>query len=313
MKNKVCIISVYFGKFPNYFQLFLNSCSRNKEFDFMIFTDCKCEYEYGDNVKIVYTTFDELKRVINEKMGFECKIVKPYKLCDFKPFFGVIFHEYLKEYTHWGHCDLEMNFGNLKKFISDDVLDEHDKILRHGHLTIYKNNSEVNENSKLSFSRGNYKLFLQSEYHYGFDESAGINKIYEENNIKQWGEMIFADINILSQKMRITAKKNFEDQYFIYDKGVINQVYYENNERKEIEHAYIHLQKRKMTLYKDLEELGEKYIIGHDGFYSIDTDEEILKVTKSQQIKRYVKFKIMIIKDKITWNFKWRIIMKVKM
>lgn len=38
-KFKVAIILPYFGKLPNYFQLWIKSAEMNKDFDFLIFTD----------------------------------------------------------------------------------------------------------------------------------------------------------------------------------------------------------------------------------------------------------------------------------
>ena len=35
--EKVVFIIPYFGKFNNYFQLFLNSCAYNKKFEWLIF------------------------------------------------------------------------------------------------------------------------------------------------------------------------------------------------------------------------------------------------------------------------------------
>ena len=37
----VCIVGVYFGEFPNYFELWLKSAEMNSTIDFMIFTDQK--------------------------------------------------------------------------------------------------------------------------------------------------------------------------------------------------------------------------------------------------------------------------------
>ena len=39
---------------------------------------------------------------------------RPYKLCDFKPAYGFIFGEYLKEYDYWGHCDIDIVWGDLR-------------------------------------------------------------------------------------------------------------------------------------------------------------------------------------------------------
>ena len=36
---KIAIIGVYFGKFPEYFDLWLESCKKNAKIDFFVFTD----------------------------------------------------------------------------------------------------------------------------------------------------------------------------------------------------------------------------------------------------------------------------------
>ena len=47
--KKAAIILPYFGTLPNYFQIFLNSCSYNNCFDFIIFTDQNYEkYKFND-------------------------------------------------------------------------------------------------------------------------------------------------------------------------------------------------------------------------------------------------------------------------
>lgn len=64
-------------------------------------------------------TFDELKEKIQSKFGFGIKITEPHKLCDYKPAYGYIFEDYLKEADYWGHCDIDTILGNLDKFLGD--------------------------------------------------------------------------------------------------------------------------------------------------------------------------------------------------
>ena len=40
-------------------------------------------------------------------------VSNPYKLCDYRPYFGIIFSDLLKGYTHWGWCDLDLVLGNV--------------------------------------------------------------------------------------------------------------------------------------------------------------------------------------------------------
>jgi hypothetical protein len=46
----------------------------------------------------------------------------PYIMVEFKPALGHIFAEYLKGYSHWGYSDLDILFGDLPRFITQDEL-----------------------------------------------------------------------------------------------------------------------------------------------------------------------------------------------
>ena len=61
---KRCVIILpYFGKFNNYFPLFLRSCAYNKDFDWLIFTDDKTKYDYPENVFVNYVTFEKMQKM----------------------------------------------------------------------------------------------------------------------------------------------------------------------------------------------------------------------------------------------------------
>lgn len=120
----------------NYFNLFLKSCAHNKEFNWLIFTDDKTEYNYPENVKVQYCKFVDVDKLIYDKLGFH--IYKPYKLCDYRPAYGYIFSSYIKEYQMWGYCDNDLIFGNLSKWITNDIINQYDKIGILGHLTLIK-------------------------------------------------------------------------------------------------------------------------------------------------------------------------------
>lgn len=137
--TSICIICCYFGTLPSTFQLWLNTCGYNDTVDFLIFTDDKRPFDVPQNVKVEYLSFLEIKAMIQKKFDFEIALNQPYKLCDFKPAYGEIFCEYIVEYEFWGHCDLDMFFGNIRKFLTEDIFTKYDKILTEGHLTLYRN------------------------------------------------------------------------------------------------------------------------------------------------------------------------------
>lgn len=80
---KICFIIPYFGKFNNYFQLFLDSCRNNPSVNWLIITDDKTDYQYPDNVKVIYSTFGNLVHKIQDEYDFEISLDVTYKLCDY--------------------------------------------------------------------------------------------------------------------------------------------------------------------------------------------------------------------------------------
>lgn len=141
--KKIVLIVPYFGKFPNYFPLFLRTCSNNPTINWMIFTDIEGDYVYPENVQHIQMSFTELRERIQSKFEFPISLNAPYKLCDYKPAYGYIFEEYLKGYDFWGYCDIDLLFGDLQKFLPDEMLNDYDKIGFMGHLSLYRNNEEM--------------------------------------------------------------------------------------------------------------------------------------------------------------------------
>ena len=94
--------------------------------------DKKAEKEYFEDINLV-DTYDKFKPQLahdysnlneGQKMALDINIQKPYKLCDFKPAYGKIFEDYLEAYDFWVHCDLDIRWGDIRKFIPEKVLEE---------------------------------------------------------------------------------------------------------------------------------------------------------------------------------------------
>ena len=135
----IAYVVPYFGKFPKGFQFWLLSCKCNPSIDWLIFTDDKTPYDYPENVKVTYWSFDQMKKKVQAVYDFPVLLERPYKLCDFKPAYGEIFADELKGYDFWGHCDIDLVWGNIRKFYTDDVLNQYEKVGFNGHSNLYKN------------------------------------------------------------------------------------------------------------------------------------------------------------------------------
>ena len=171
-KFNIVVIICYYGEFPWYFSYFLHSCRFNPSIDFMIISDTEYSFELSGNIIFKRKSFEEVKKMASKKMGFEVAIDTPYKLCEFKPAYGLIFSDLIEGYDFWGQSDLDNIFGNIRSFLNDGVLGSYDFIsVRHdyttGCFTVHRNNDFI----KNIFKRSkDYRKVYSSAGYFGFDE-----------------------------------------------------------------------------------------------------------------------------------------------
>lgn len=168
------LISVYFGNLPWYLPFFLKSCAFNYAVDFIIISDQSAPDDVPGNVNWVHMTFDELKNQFDQKIGFPVALHYPYKLCDLKPAYGIVFADLLNKYSFWGYCDIDIIFGKIDSFVTEEMFLNYDVIsIREdylaGYFTLYRNTSEINALFKKS--KDWKRVFTESE-HFCFDECA---------------------------------------------------------------------------------------------------------------------------------------------
>lgn len=173
--KKAVLIIPYFGPFPAYFDLWRKSARMNPDFDFFIYTDNRLEEDEASNIKIIYTTFEAFRRRFQEKLGDHIHLKTPYKLCDYKPTYGYILEEDIKQYPFWGYCDVDLIFGQLNHFITDERLNRYDKFYFHGHFTLYRNNEKMNRLFMEHYANVvDYKHAFSTDYSCHFDESGTV-------------------------------------------------------------------------------------------------------------------------------------------
>ena len=249
----ICMICCYFGKLPSTFQLWLNTCEYNETVDFIVFTDDERRFDVPDNVRIIYIDFEELKEKIQSIFDFPIALDRPYKLCDFKPAYGEIFYEYIESYDFWGHCDLDMFFGDIRKFITEDILGQYDKILTAGHLTLYRNGDANSWYRTLTTNKyQNWKTVYQTTDSCAFDEWAGhcgggMSFICEENGVKQYNANVMADVNFLKYHYEINLAEPVK-AIFVWKEGKLFAVYEDKTGLTNKEYLYLHVAKRKFVI-----------------------------------------------------------------
>ncbi len=172
--KSIAIITCWYGKFPWYYSYFIQSCLFNPTIDFYIITDNDDSLiEKAANVKFIYKTLKDIEDKASLRLGFKVNIQNPYKLCDFKPAYGYIFSELIENYDFWGHGDIDLIFGNIRTFITDDLMNNYDLISVRpdwvpGCFLLFKNIPKMN----LLFTQSkDYEKVFRSGTHFCFDET----------------------------------------------------------------------------------------------------------------------------------------------
>lgn len=179
--KSIIIILPYFGKLPAFFPFWLKSCEENTSIDFLIVTDCDVSSP-ASNIHIVKSNLSEIKKRAENFLGFVPSLEKPYKLCDYKPLYGELFCDYISCYDFWGYCDCDMILGDIRQFISDDILSKYDYILGMGHLHLQKKNDPKFEavwKSTVSKQGYDWRQIYNTSMNCCFDElPSGVSATY---------------------------------------------------------------------------------------------------------------------------------------
>ena len=271
-KNKIAIVVAYFGKFPNYFPLWLKSCGSNPNIDVIIVTDQKVDVSYA-NIFVKELELSDLQERATKVLGFEAALNHPYKCCDYKPLYGVLFADFLEGYDYWGHCDVDLIFGDLQHFFEKYDLYSYDRFGVLGHLSLYKNNDLMNNSYKTPDEVVDYKKVYTTDDNCIFDELGGVYKIHKKLNLKIFVKRIFVDIATIYKRYRLiecydldTRPINYPIQTFCWENGKTYHIYWSDGRIHKQEYIYIHFQKR--PNYKIQTELltSEVFYISNQGF-----------------------------------------------
>ncbi len=291
---KICLVVPYYGVFPNYFSLFLKSCGSNTDYHWLIVSDNKDPYSYPSNVQYLELTWDALRTLVQSKFDFPIALDKPYKLCDFKPAYGVIFSEFLTGYDFWGYCDMDLLFGDISKFISPEMLHQYDKIGIMGHLSLYRNTDEINYlfKSGVGGQQRYYDVFTNSR-NMIFDEwdFPSINDIFLQENKKVAVLDSIADIYPNDSYFH-TVRFDIQKRRQVFDKrnclvrwenGRVFLIWRSSGRWHKEERLYVHLQKRKMRC--DELRSAERFYIVPDRFMNDDVPlNTIYAICKKKRI-----------------------------
>lgn len=172
MKYKVAQIIPYFGKWPEWIELYFYSCSRNPNIDFIFYTDCPLPKQQYPNTIFHQCSYQRYSQIVSNRLCIDYHCQKPYKLTDLKPFIGVIHEPELRNYDFWGMGDLDLIYGDLGIIVNEKNMNQYDVLTTHnyhiaGHCCFFRN-TEYYRN--LCFQIKDWKQKITNEKPLSIDE-----------------------------------------------------------------------------------------------------------------------------------------------
>ncbi|MFT5760870.1 MAG: hypothetical protein ACI9LM_005658 [Alteromonadaceae bacterium] len=208
-QRSIAIIIPYFGQWPEWFNLYLESCSHNPSVNWYFITDCQIPENRPNNTIFISSTFEEYKQLVSKKLTISFNPESAYKLCDLKPAYGYIHEDLIREYDFWGFGDIDVIYGDIRHFYTNTLLNSHDTLSTHwdrvsGHFFLLKNTSLFREAFK---KIKNWQQLLEDNEHHGIDESKFSKVFLRHKKYPAWLR------NIYRLKDPYQRRAYFKEQY----------------------------------------------------------------------------------------------------
>ena len=132
---------------------FLLSCRHNPDVQWMVYTDIDFDAGGTPNVTFRPMTLDDINSRASDIFHTKTDI-RGRKLADLKIAYGVLFADDLAPYDFWSPSDLDIVWGQIRRFMSDELLAGHDILSSRrkrlsGHFTLYRNTPRINRTFEL--------------------------------------------------------------------------------------------------------------------------------------------------------------------
>lgn len=148
-RPSVAIVNTFFGSPPPWLPAFFRSCQTNTDVQWLIYADF--DVPTPPNVTIRRTDLREFNArasaVVGTTITIDPALVR--KICDFKPLYGLMFAEDLRAFDWWAYSDLDVIWGDVRSFVTDDLLHTHIVVSPRqrklgGHGTFWRNTEANN-------------------------------------------------------------------------------------------------------------------------------------------------------------------------
>ncbi|HMK90585.1 MAG TPA: DUF6625 family protein [Methylocystis sp.] len=168
---RILVFSLWFGPWPQWMRCFLASCRFNPTIDWLVISDAPALEDAPPNVLMKPMSFADFRDHLGKTLDIAPKWTDAYKVSDVRPALAALFPAEVAGYDYWGYCDLDLVFGDIRRFYTPQFLDA-DAISTHahvfcGHFALLRNTERMaNAFRKFPF----WRHFLSTNVHKSFDE-----------------------------------------------------------------------------------------------------------------------------------------------
>jgi hypothetical protein len=308
--KSIALISVYMGPLPGWLPIWLNSCALNDDIDFYLITDHPDEIPYlPANLQVVTMSLREICDRFSRAVGFNVELPQAYKICDFRPLFGHAFQDIIHGSDFWGHVDMDMFFGRLRHFLTDERLEKYVKLYVAGHLSLFRNDDRGNNLYLLPNRRLDWRTVFTTPLSCHFDERHGIYQTVLESGLPFYeNNSSVADIVPSSPRIQLTnVDQNTRHQAFVFDDGRVLQIFLQDGKVCEREFIYLHFQKRSLPALsaRSWQDIRQWVFTAHGAYPNLPRiwDEKSMAAANKPNILHLYQF----YKRKLTSNVKlWK-------
>jgi hypothetical protein len=282
-KKKIIFIVCFFGKHPWYFKFFLRSAACNATVDFLWVTDNVDSVTIPSNFSVLKMSLKDLETIARNKLNCNVSINFPYKICDIRPAYGVIFEEYLRDYDFWGYCDADVIFGNIRGFLNNRLLNKYDIISARpdflpGYFVVYRNAEAINQfftrsaDYISSFENPEYTNFdecsFNHEYLFEGKQTKDLHYATESMTYLLKEKCVNCGVNVLFDLMAIdfaTGKMYWNNGTLMYD-----------NKFEVLLYHLIEYKRNPQALVPEWKSIPDRFYINPDNFSLAELSDDTL-------------------------------------
>ena len=245
--KSIVILFPYFGQLPVQYKMWRESALRNPSVDFMFFTDANVEP--AKNIIVHKMKFEDFRELIQAIFDFPIVLDRPYILCDFKPVYGQALQQYISKYEFWGYGDLDLVYGDIRSFLTDELLSRYKFFLGYGHLTIYHNDEETNTYYRViepGYQDYRESLTIHKQTFFDeYDHKGTADKWKDCRTNDCWLDWPFDNVSKPKQSYHFNSlTRGWEQVLFEHFRNKLYMIRFNNGKIEKKESLYAHFQHR---------------------------------------------------------------------